>query len=71
MVKMNPNAALSSLPFLVKAIASWHEIKSPDLQNEVCQVLHGYKQMLGNGQWEQCVSSLEPAVKDKLSKYQI
>lgn len=23
-VKMNPNAALSSLPFLVKAIASWH-----------------------------------------------
>ncbi|KAL2924969.1 Transportin-1 [Bienertia sinuspersici] len=85
-VKMNPNAALTSLPFLVKAIASWHEIRSPDLHNEVCQVLHGYKQavlvmemeklgfwdkMLGNAQWEQCLSSLEPPVKDKLSKYQI
>ncbi|KAL2925381.1 Transportin-1 [Bienertia sinuspersici] len=71
MVKMNPNAALTSLPFLVKAIASWHEIRSLDLHNEVCQVLHGYKQMLGNAQWEQCLSSLEPPVKDKLSKYQI
>ncbi|XP_021741632.1 transportin-1-like [Chenopodium quinoa] len=71
MVKMNPTAALSSLPFLVKAIVSWHEIKSPDLHNEVCQVLHGYKQMLGNGQWEQCISSLEPSMMDKLLKYQI
>ncbi|KNA13109.1 hypothetical protein SOVF_119770 [Spinacia oleracea] len=71
MVKMNPNGALSSLPVLVKAIASWHEIKSPDLHSEVCQVLHGYKQMLGNGQWEQCISSLEPPMKEKLLKYQI
>ncbi|XP_057537106.1 transportin-1-like isoform X2 [Amaranthus tricolor] len=70
MVKRNPNAALSSLPFLFKAIASWHEIRSPDLHNEVCQVLHGYKQMLGT-QWDQCISSLEPQVKEKLSKYQI
>lgn len=71
MVKMNPTAALSSLPFLLKAIASWHEIRSQDLHNEVRQVLHGYKQMLGNGQWEQCVSSLDDQSRNKLSKYQV
>ncbi|CAO2821247.1 unnamed protein product [Amaranthus hypochondriacus] len=69
-VKKNPNAALSSLPFLLKAIASWHEIRSPDLHNEVCQVMHGYKQLLKE-QWDLCISSLEPQVRDRLSKYQI
>uniref|UniRef100_A0A5B6Z3Z7 Transportin-1 n=1 Tax=Davidia involucrata TaxID=16924 RepID=A0A5B6Z3Z7_DAVIN len=71
MVKVNPTGALSSLVFMCKAIASWHEIRSEDLHNEVCQVLHGYKQMLRNGAWEQCMSALEPPVKDKLSKYQV
>ncbi|KAG5128638.1 hypothetical protein JHK82_029473 [Glycine max] len=46
------------------------EIRSEDLHNEVCQVLHGYKQMLRNGAWDQCMSALEPPVKEKLSKYQ-
>ncbi|KAK9676388.1 hypothetical protein RND81_11G073800 [Saponaria officinalis] len=71
MVKMNPTAALSSLPVLMKSIASWHEIRSPDLHNEVYQVLHGYKQMVGIGPWEQCISSLEAPAKERLSKYQI
>lgn len=28
-------------------------------------------QMLRNGAWDQCMSALEPPVKDKLSKYQV
>lgn len=71
MVRANPSGALSSLPFMCKAIASWHVIMSEELRNEVCQVLLGYKQMLRNGAWEQCMSSLEPPVKEKLSKYQV
>lgn len=71
MVRANPSGALNSLVFMCKAIASWHEIRSEELHNEVCQVLHGYKQMLRNGAWEQCMSALEPPVKDKLSKYQV
>ncbi|KAM7479471.1 hypothetical protein LguiA_027684 [Lonicera macranthoides] len=71
MVKVNPSGALNSLVFMCKAIASWHEIRSEELHNEVCQVLHGYKQLLVNGAWEQCMSALEPPVKDKLSKYQV
>ncbi|KAG6571007.1 Transportin-1, partial [Cucurbita argyrosperma subsp. sororia] len=71
LAKSNPSGALSSLAFMCKAIASWHEIRSQDLHNEVCQVLQGYKQMLRNGGWEQCISSLEPSVKEKLSKYQL
>ncbi|KAH9655099.1 transportin-1 [Citrus sinensis] len=71
MVKANPSGALSSLVFMCRAIASWHEIRSEELHNEVCQVLHGYKQMLRNGAWDQCMSALEPPVKDKLSKYQV
>ncbi|OVA15964.1 HEAT [Macleaya cordata] len=70
MVRANPSGALSSLVYMCIAIASWHEIRSEDLHNEVCQVLNGYKQMLRNGAWEQCMSTLEPPVKDKLSKYQ-
>ncbi|KAK4486439.1 hypothetical protein RD792_009117 [Penstemon davidsonii] len=71
MVRANPSGALNSLVFMCKAIASWHEIRSEDLHNEVGQVLHGYKQMLQNGAWEQCMLALEPPVKEKLSKYQV
>ncbi|XP_062175927.1 transportin-1 isoform X2 [Alnus glutinosa] len=71
MVKANPSGALGSLVFMCKAIASWHEIRSEDLHNDICQVLHGYKQMLRNGAWDQCMSALEPPVKEKLSKYQV
>ncbi|KAI3914033.1 hypothetical protein MKW98_010845 [Papaver atlanticum] len=71
MVRANPSGALSSLVHMCIAIASWHEIRSEDLRNEVCQVLNGYKQMLQNGAWDQCMSSLEPPVKDRLAKYQV
>ncbi|KAK9132591.1 hypothetical protein Scep_012119 [Stephania cephalantha] len=71
MVRANPSGGLSSLLYMCKAIASWHEIRNEDLHNEVCQVLHGYKQMLRNGAWEHCMSALEPPVKDKLAKYQV
>ncbi|XP_011046641.1 PREDICTED: transportin-1-like [Populus euphratica] len=71
MVRTNPSGALSSLVFMCKAIASWHEIRSAELHNEVCQVLHGYKQMLRNGAWDQYMSALEPPVKEKLLKYQV
>ncbi|CAN4107327.1 unnamed protein product [Withania somnifera] len=71
MVKANPSGALTSLIFMCKAIASWHEIKSEDLHNEICLVLQGYKQMLKDGAWEQFMSALEPSVKEKLSKYQV
>ncbi|XP_076900422.1 transportin-1-like [Bidens hawaiensis] len=70
MVKANPSGALSSLVFLCRAIASWHEIRSVELHNEVSQVLLGYKQML-NGAWEQCMSALEPPIKERLSKYKV
>ncbi|TMX00812.1 hypothetical protein EJD97_000122 [Solanum chilense] len=71
MVKANPSGALNSLVFMCKAIASWHEIRSEDLRNEICLVLQGYKQMLKDGAWEQFISALEPSVKDKLSMYQV
>ncbi|XP_026455966.1 transportin-1-like [Papaver somniferum] len=69
MVRANPSGALSSLVYMCIAIASWHEIRSEELHDEVCQVLNGYKQMLRDGAWEQCMSALDPAVKEKLSKY--
>ncbi|GAB2261870.1 hypothetical protein Droror1_Dr00002867 [Drosera rotundifolia] len=71
MVKANPPGALSSFPFMCVAIASWDEIRSEELHNEIFQVLRGYKQMLGDGAWEQYMSALDPQVKLKLSIYQI
>ncbi|XWS24538.1 hypothetical protein CRYUN_Cryun28dG0111400 [Craigia yunnanensis] len=44
-------------------------IRSEELHKEVCQVLLGYKQILKDGTWEQCLSTLEPQVKEILSKY--
>ncbi|XP_073106539.1 transportin-1 isoform X2 [Elaeis guineensis] len=71
MVRAIPLGAVSSLAYLCKAIASWHEIRSEDLNNEVCEVLNGYKQMLANGGWEQCMATLEPSVLHRLSRYQV
>ncbi|PHT41931.1 Transportin-1 [Capsicum baccatum] len=71
MVKANPSGALNSLVFMCRAIASWHEIRSDDLQSEIFLVLQGYKQMLKDGAWEQFMSALEPSVKDQLSKYKV
>ncbi|CAG7883326.1 unnamed protein product [Brassica rapa] len=42
-VKVNPSGGVSSLVFICKAIASWHEIRNEDVKNEVSQVLNGYK----------------------------
>eukprot|EP00252_Welwitschia_mirabilis_P011248 TRINITY_DN2531_c0_g1_i2.p1 TRINITY_DN2531_c0_g1~~TRINITY_DN2531_c0_g1_i2.p1 ORF type:complete len:886 (-),score=195.35 TRINITY_DN2531_c0_g1_i2:941-3598(-) len=69
MVKANPSGALNSLVQMCQAIASWHEIRSEDLHIDICQVLQGFKQALGEAGWEQCMSALEPHVKEKLLKY--
>ncbi|URD95428.1 hypothetical protein MUK42_30808 [Musa troglodytarum] len=70
-VRANPSGAVNSLSYLCKAVASWHEIQSEDLHNDICQVLNGYKQMLPNGAWEQCMSTLEPPVVQRLSRFQV
>jgi transportin-1 len=68
MVRANPQLAVSSLPNICRACASWHEIRSQDLHSEVSQVLAAYKQMLGAG-WEQCMATLEPQIVQKLTGY--
>ncbi|CAH2051514.1 unnamed protein product [Thlaspi arvense] len=69
-VKVNPSGGVSSLVFICKAIASWHEIRSEDVNNEVSQVLNGYKHMLGNS-WAECLAALDPPVKERLARYQV
>ncbi|XP_047309136.1 transportin-1-like [Impatiens glandulifera] len=71
LVRTNPSGALSSLAFMFRAVASWHEIRNEDLHNEVCQVMIGYKQMLGEEDWKKCMSSIDESVKDRLLKYQV
>ncbi|CAL9040249.1 transportin-1-like isoform X2 [Musa acuminata AAA Group] len=68
-VRVNPSGVVSSLAYLCKAVASWHEIRSQDLHNEICQVLNGYKQMLGDGAWKQCMSTLDPQAVQRLSRF--
>ncbi|KAK8958597.1 Transportin-1 [Platanthera guangdongensis] len=71
MVRTNPPGGVSSLAYMCRAIASWHEIRSKDLVNEIIQVLNGYKQMLGSGSWEQLLAELEPPVAQQLSRYHV
>ncbi|XP_021283594.1 transportin-1-like isoform X1 [Herrania umbratica] len=68
-VRTNVSGALNSLGYICRAIASWHVMRSEDLHNEVCHILLGYKQILKDGGWEQCLSTLEPQVKERLSNY--
>ncbi|THU71261.1 hypothetical protein C4D60_Mb08t33690 [Musa balbisiana] len=68
-VRGNPSGVVSSLAYLCKAVASWHEIRNQDLHNEICQVLNGYKQMLGDGAWKQCMSTLDPQAVQRLSRF--
>ncbi|EPS73595.1 hypothetical protein M569_01158, partial [Genlisea aurea] len=71
MVREKPTGALNSLVFMCKAIASWHEIRNGDLNNEIMIVLQGYKRMLTeSGGWDQCMAALGP-LKDQLVKYQV
>ncbi|XP_042471730.1 transportin-1-like [Zingiber officinale] len=67
--RANPSGTVSSLGYLCKAVASWHEIRSQDFHNEISQVLHGYKQMLGKETWEQGMSTLEPPEVQRLSRF--
>ncbi|CAN8271312.1 unnamed protein product [Cochlearia groenlandica] len=67
-VKANPSGGVSSLVFICKAIASWHEIRTEDVLKEVSEVLNGYKQMLGDS-FVECYSALEPPVKESLARY--
>ncbi|CAM0144867.1 unnamed protein product [Urochloa decumbens] len=69
MVAANPSGGVGSLAYICQACASWTEIKSEGLHNEVCQILNGYKQLLGNSGWEQCMATLEPAVVQRLARY--
>ncbi|AQK47516.1 Transportin-1 [Zea mays] len=69
MVAANPTGGAGSLAYICQACASWTEIKSEGLHNEVCQILNGYKQLLGNGGWEQCMATLQPDVVQKLARY--
>nr|CAB3488773.1 unnamed protein product [Digitaria exilis] len=45
MVAANPSGAVGSLAYICQACASWTDIKSEGLHNEVCQILNGYKQV--------------------------
>jgi len=69
MVAANPSGAVGSLAYICQACASWTEIKSEGLHSEVCQIMNGYKQLLGNSGWEQCMATLEPAVVQRLARY--
>ncbi|XP_010468670.1 PREDICTED: transportin-1-like [Camelina sativa] len=70
-VKLNPSGVAYSGHFICEAIASWHEIKSEDLQKEVSQVLNVFKNMLGRSSWEKYISSLDPLVKERLARYKV
>eukprot|EP00249_Psilotum_nudum_P021527 c28143_g1_i2 orf=1539-4217(-) len=68
MVRVNPPGAAGCIVPMCQAIGSWHEICSVDLQRDICQVLHGYKQILAGSTWEQCMLALVPALREKLTK---
>lgn len=66
-VRISPGKAVPAFGYICQAIASWHDIHSEELRNDIGSVLVGYKQFLSaNGTWEQHMSQLDPALVQKL-----
>jgi len=61
MIKFNPAGVVNSFPYLCDAIASWQNPKS-DLRDMFFQILHGFKNSLGN-EWDSYFNSFPPTLR--------
>jgi len=70
LIKANPNAAGKHFIYICDAIASW-DVMKPDLREIFHQLLHGFKNLVGN-QWQNYFSTFPDALQKILrDRYQL
>ncbi|KAI1290217.1 Transportin-1 [Halotydeus destructor] len=66
MISVNPGGVVQDFIYLCDAIASWVNPK-PDLKQMFHEILHGFKNQVGEENWSQFANQFPPMLKERLA----
>lgn len=66
LIKKNPNGVVNDFIFFCDAVACWDEPK-PDLKQLFYEILHSFKNQVGEQAWEQFTQQFHQQMKEKLA----
>uniref|UniRef100_A0A673K2U1 Transportin-1 n=1 Tax=Sinocyclocheilus rhinocerous TaxID=307959 RepID=A0A673K2U1_9TELE len=66
MIGVNPGGVVQDFIFFCDAVASWVSPKD-DLRDMFCKILHGFKDQVGEENWQQFSEQFPPILKERLS----
>lgn len=66
LIKKNPNGIANDFFFFCDAVACWEEPK-PDLKQLFYEILHGFKNQVGEQSWQQFTQTFHPDMRVKLT----
>lgn len=66
MISVNPGGVVHDFIFFCDAVASWVNPK-PDLKQTFHEILHGFKNQVGNDNWQRFSEQFPPALKERLT----
>lgn len=66
LIRKNPNGIVNDFFFFCDAVACWEEPK-PDLKQLFYEILHGFKNQVGDQSWQQFTQTFHPDMKEKLA----
>uniref|UniRef100_A0A671Q2K1 Transportin-1 n=1 Tax=Sinocyclocheilus anshuiensis TaxID=1608454 RepID=A0A671Q2K1_9TELE len=66
MIGVNPGGVVQDFIFFCDAVASWVNPKD-DLRDMFCKILHGFKDQVGEENWQQFSEQFPPILKERLS----
>ncbi|OTF76627.1 Transportin-1 [Euroglyphus maynei] len=66
MISENPNGVLQDFIYFCDAVASWNN-PEPDLKNMFLEILHGFKNQVGEENWRQFSENFPPNLKERLA----
>lgn len=67
MIIHNPSALNNDFMYFCDAVASWNEIK-PDLRETIKNILHSFRQQIGEENWSYYYAQFPPHLKARLNK---
>lgn len=66
MIRVNPGGVVHDFIFFCDAVASWVNPKA-DLKQTFHEILHGFKNQVGNENWQRFSEQFPPALKERLT----
>jgi len=66
LISVNPGGVVQDFIFFCDAVASWMSPK-PDLKHMFHEILHGFKNQVGDENWTQFSTQFPPQLKERLA----